>query len=389
MSTTTNPVRLLYCCSTLERGGPVAQLYAIVRHLDTTAFVPSILTLSLEPEDSMASEFDRLGIPRFSLGLGRATSVVLGPLGIANYLASNPVDVVHSFGIRADLFAAVCLRRVALLSTRHEPFFQHKVIKHGPLVGTAIELVHSGAMACMDRVVCVSRATTRTSFLGRLMRSTTIQNGIDVERVHPPTSQAKAELKRSLGIEVDRVVFAVVGSLEARKDPLTIIKAFRTAAGCDEAFLLFIGDGPLRCVCEERAGDMDNVSFTGFVGNVDRYLGAADVFVLAAHSEGLPMAVLEGLAAGLPVLLSRIPPCEEILEVEPNAGFLFDVKDVDHLSRLMDHMIHERREAMQVAARLIVEKRFNSLHMSRCYQHQYRTLVRTRSERGVREMRQS
>jgi glycosyltransferase involved in cell wall biosynthesis len=144
-----------------------------------------------------------------------------------------------------------------------------------------------------------------------------VQNGADLQRVG-----RVAEGVRPPGDGLFRVVS--VGRLEPVKDPLAMVAAFG-AAGDSGSRLQMIGAGSLEQDVRrdiEAAGLGDQVDATGLVPRDDvfRAYARSDLFVSVSHGEGLPVAVMEAMAAGLPVVLSDIPPHREVvdgLEVVP------------------------------------------------------------------------
>ncbi|MFL6621734.1 MAG: glycosyltransferase family 4 protein [Sulfurifustaceae bacterium] len=182
------------------------------------------------------------------------------------------------------------------------------------------------------RIVCVSEsiaAWTRSRYPQQAASISVIENG--VEDVFLQVSA-----KRS-AVGHERCNFVTVGSLIVRKGVDRIIAALGKLSG--NTRLTIIGDGPEQSRLQELvdgAGLRERVEFTGAVppqAIADR-LAQADVFVLASRSEGRPNAVLEAMAAGLPVVASNIPGVDELIE-HGTTGFLFNPDSVDNLARHM------------------------------------------------------
>lgn len=178
-------------------------------------------------------------------------------------------------------------------------------------------------------------------------RSRVVQNGFDLERV----DRALAE---RAGPRTDRGFTVVsVGRLQAVKDPLAIVDAFARSFGDDpSARLVFVGAGELSEAVAARARDAglgDRVELTGLIprDQVFRRCADADVFVSASHGEGLPVAVLEAMAAGCPVILSDIPPHREVADGTTLIPFV-ETGDVEgfaeQLRRVRALGVDERRD---------------------------------------------
>ena len=141
-------------------------------------------------------------------------------------------------------------------------------------------------------------------------------------------------MRAKLGLPLGSRVGVSVGALSARKDPLTVVKAIRSI---DDASLVvaFLGHGALAADCRRLAAGDSRVRFVGQVADVTPWLRAADFLVSASRAEGLPNAVLEAIACGLPVVLSDIEPHRELLDPVPTAGIAVPVGDEQALARAM------------------------------------------------------
>ena len=157
--------------------------------------------------------------------------------------------------------------------------------------------------------------------IGVTTRIEYIPNGVNLQRFHPaqsePERQAGLALRERFGIPVDHQVIVAVGAVMPRKAPDEIIKAWRSLLPrYPNTHLLFVGprsdqhDPKLVKFGGEIAdliatsGAADKVHFAGVVDDVECYLRASDIFVLASKREGTPNSVLEAMASGLPALVT-------------------------------------------------------------------------------------
>jgi glycosyltransferase involved in cell wall biosynthesis len=116
-------------------------------------------------------------------------------------------------------------------------------------------------------------------------------------------------------VAADELVVASVGRFEPQKNPLGLIAAFaRAAAGRPAMLLVMAGEGSLLETSRALAGKLGaRVSFPGLIERVPEMLAACDIFALASHWEGAPMAVIEAMAAGLPVVATAVGGVPELV----------------------------------------------------------------------------
>jgi glycosyltransferase involved in cell wall biosynthesis len=136
-------------------------------------------------------------------------------------------------------------------------------------------------------------------------RILSLPNGVDLDVYRPARPAERTELRGRLGLPPARFVGTFVGRLHPVKDVDTLLGA---AARVPELTLVVIGDGPERARLEAEAarlGLADRVSFRGSSEAVGDFLRASDAFLLSSRGEGMSNALLEGMACGLPCLVSR------------------------------------------------------------------------------------
>lgn len=156
-----------------------------------------------------------------------------------------------------------------------------------------------------------------------------IPNAVDIE-VLQEQFLTRQEARNELNLDVGDFVFGAHGRLAGVKGFDYLLQAFAPLARKNVgAKLLLIGDGPLRLTLQQSAenlGIAEQVIFAGYRETASRYLPALDVFVMPSQSEGLSIALLEAMAAGLPVLASDIPSIEGAVADQESLLPVGDVK---------------------------------------------------------------
>ncbi len=158
-------------------------------------------------------------------------------------------------------------------------------------------------------------------------------------------SEQRPALRERFGIASGAVVFLFVGKLEAKKNPMDVLKALASLHPPSDACLLMVGDGPLRAECEAFATAQHlPVRFTGFLNQSalpDAY-AAADVLVLPSDAgETWGLVVNEAMASGRPAIVSRSAGCCRDLVMDGETGYAFDLHDGCRLAALMNLYIHD------------------------------------------------
>lgn len=181
-----------------------------------------------------------------------------------------------------------------------------------------------------------------------------IRNGVDASRFSPATAGERAEARARFGLPEAAPVFAFVGSGFERKGLGGTLRAFARMAGEAGACLLVAGTDRRASryrALARRLGVEGAVRFLGGVEDVRPVLHAADAFVLPTLYDPFPNAVLEALAAGLPVITSTSCGAAEVITPGAN-GFVVDALDLDAIVDAMRRLADRRgRDARAAAAR--------------------------------------
>lgn len=222
-----------------------------------------------------------------------------GVVELRRALAAFGPDLVTLHSSKAGTLGRLAARGlgVPVIYTAHGwPF-----IESVPVVGrTVYRLVERLTAPLADRLVTVSEADRA------LARRAGVGTPAQLVRVHNGVHDVPAELRARPGEGPARLV--VVARLDVPKDPFTLLRALARLRA-REWTLEWIGDGPRRAPAERLAASLglaDRCRFVGAQGDVAERLARASVLLLPTDREGLPLSVLEGMRAGLPVIASAV-----------------------------------------------------------------------------------
>ena len=281
----------------------------------------------------------------------------------------------------AAVFAKLLLGKPVLvkISTADE-FSERRELERLPLFPLRRWLLQR-----VDRFVVVNRLACQ-EFAGLRIapdRMMQIPNGVVVPREVAFDEKARQAARARLGLRWKSIVL-FVGRLSAEKNLSTLIDAWPAIVRAQpDANLLLVGDGgTFRNVESElrehvhRLGLGQQVHFMGRTSEVSDFLIAADLFVLPSETEGMSNALLEAMAAGLPVVATRIPGNLEVIRDGEN-GRLVETHDAAQFSTVITHLLTSREEACRLgrAARRTVEERFTMQRIGQAYQTLYAELV--------------
>ncbi len=179
-----------------------------------------------------------------------------------------------------------------------------------------------------------------------------------------------------MGVPTDALLLGVGVRFTEQKGLRYLLEAMpKVHEAVPNTHLVMAGYGPLAEELEKTAASLDVDTVTHFVGarlDMVEVLLALDVYVLPSVWEGLPMVLLEAMAAGLPVVASRVGGVPEAVEHE-RTGLLVQPRRPAELAAALIALLRdeERRRAYGLAARRAFEERFTAQHMTRRYAELY------------------
>ena len=368
--------KIIYLFPDLKRSGPTNQLFNLIKFIDRSIYVPYIVTLSSEGNDSRWDDFESLGCKMECLDISGIKSVTLDTRKMKAVVNKIRPDIIHSQGFRCDIISSkILVKEYPVLTTVRGIIQDGYPMQYGRIKGAIYCMLHAHGIRRMGKIVGVSKAVTHNlvNRYGSLV--CTILNGVDTELYQPaPSDEEKSIIRRKLGIPSERRVFVTVGHLTEGKNPDKIINAFR-ALFMAQDYLVVVGSGPLQGKCQKAMGNSKNVKLAGRVSNVNEYLKASDYYISASRSEGMPNSVLEAMACGLPCILSLISSHEEIINMNRKSGALFSLNDADGLEKCLRMMCDRQYDDMKNNTLDTVNSNLSAAIMADRYQALYKEMI--------------
>jgi glycosyltransferase involved in cell wall biosynthesis len=211
------------------------------------------------------------------------------------------------------------------------------------------------------------------------LRVTVIYNGIDLLRFDPQ-APLRDTVRKELKLSADDFVLMQVARLDYLKDHGTSLQtvALLKSAGLPVK-LVIVGDGPERVKIEKQHAELqlgDSVRMLGQRSDIPRLIQAADALLLTSISEGIPLTLIEGMAAGLPIVATDVGGVSEVVEQEVT-GLLAPPRNPQQLSAQIRRLMSdpELRIRYGQAGRQRAERLFSEPEMHRQYREAYRRVT--------------
>lgn len=298
-------MRVLHVITGLAAGGAEQQLRLLLRHQDAEVEVAALTNLG-----SVAAAIRADGTVVHDIGM-RGNTDVAGLPRLVRLIRAGRFDVVHTHLFRACLYGRVAARLAgvrAVVATEHSLGDEHI---EGRRLSPGIRGLYLATERLGRTTIAVSATVARrlTAWGVPASRIDLIPNGIEAGAYRFDPAR-RAGLRAELGIAPDRIVVGSVGRLVPGKRTDLMLRA---VAGQPDVTAVVVGEGPERPALTSLARELGlDAVFTGESTDVPGLLSVLDLFVSPSAEETFGLAVIEALAAGLPVLYTACPALDDL-----------------------------------------------------------------------------
>jgi glycosyltransferase involved in cell wall biosynthesis len=360
----TRPPRAITICHPvwrLDPGGLERQLLGAVSRLPAERFRHVVVVRGLEPDEKLPAE---LSAP--NVVVVRDDSGAKAPAWssrLVSLLTEHSVDVVHVRGLTMLLDVLTAARQVEgvrIAFSFHG--FEHPDIS---LPAHRRTVWRQAVLACDDRWAVSASAAEAIARQLKISAHVlgVVHNGVDATRFCP--ARDRDEVRRRLGLPVDRTIVLCVGNLKPIKGHEVLLEAIRQVGdAARSATFVFVGQdyrgGRLQDWKRQYLPDVD-VRFPGRQDDSPQWYQAADVFVQPSLWDGMPNALLEAMSCGLPSIGSAIGGIAEVIDHDLT-GLLVPPGDAKEMCVALARLLGDSalRQRLGDAAASAVRERFNA-----------------------------
>lgn len=368
-------MKVLHLISGGDTGGAKTHLYTLLKGLEEEISVSMVCFRPGEFLDGARA----LGIDarlveqknRFDMGALRA---------IVKMIEREKFDLIHCHGARAN-FNALYLRRrvdIPMVTTLHSDYlldFKDNFIKD-----KIFTPLNRYALTRFSYYIAVTEAFKQMLIErgfpeGKIF---VVYNGIDMQKEEVHIDKEDLLARYHLERYRDRTLFVTAARLDVVKDHRSLLEAIAMRKeALKTAHFLIAGSGADEAYLKEyvaREGLSDLVSFLGQVDDPFSVYYAADVNVLTSVSESFPYALLEGAKAKLPFIATDVGGIDEMAA---DAGFIFEPRDVETLSKLLVYALDHPEEMKERGRALydFVNRHFSQIAMAQTHEAIYRRIL--------------
>jgi glycosyltransferase involved in cell wall biosynthesis len=366
-------VKIVFIIDSLQRYGTQRFLTHLVRGLRDLGYVQTVIALNNRSDADIEDELSSAGCSIIRIGKFALLLAGAGWFRLVAILRRSKPDLVLTMLDFADTLGrpaarlAGCGQLVTLIRARNlaKPPWRRWLDRH--TITWADKVVFNS-----ERIV--SYGLEREGIRERQVR--VIPNG--VEDLRARSGSLRSDRRKELDLKPTTLLLGWMGRLSRQKNLPLLLRACSRLTSTREYKILILGDGPERArtlsvACELKLND--RVIWLGSRSDVEGWLATMDLFVHTADFEGMPNALMEAMAMGLPVIASDVDGNRELIQ-DGISGFLVPAGDVAAFAGRIDELISNRDLAnrMGEAAHHHILERFSIARMIQAYHELFLSL---------------
>lgn len=351
-------VKVLELIDTGFIGGGQIHILLLSRYINKNHFEISVASTSEGPFKTLV---EQEGLKFFDVCLKRIFSIK-SLQNLESIVTSEKIEIVHSHGTVAGMYAKVLKRRNPYIKLFHTVHGYHYLYSPNFFKRNFVKLIERALVNYPDVYILLTDYEISLGLKDKIIinnRTFKIPCGIELEEYSKASRDPLTA--KNLGINDNSFIIGNISRFDIQKNQKLLIEILpEIIKNIPEVQLLLVGEGKLKRMCEQLAakvGVSDRVIFAGARTDVKKIFPLIDIFVFPSKWEGLSLTLMESMASGNCIVASNIPPNRELIDMNQN-GFLFDLNNkVDLINKIIKlYKNPELRESFALKAKRSVKK---------------------------------
>ncbi|NQT32164.1 MAG: glycosyltransferase [Candidatus Omnitrophica bacterium] len=365
--------KVIHMVEDLEVGGMESIVLAIACGIDRDKYDPEVWCV--HKRGGFLEKLEAAGIKVVDMGINSCYNPK-GIMKLSSSLKEARPDIVHTHSYFVNVAGRIAAR---MAGVPRVVTHIHNAYVHYSFLNCVIEKILS---YFTDKIICCSEAVRNFAIKKEKInfsKLAVIYNGIDLQRFdHMPE---KAVARRSLGINDDEILITSVASLTEKKGQKYLVEAAADIVKeHSNVKIMLVGKGPLKNKLEEDARRLNlssSIVFLGVRHDIPEILGASDIFVLPSLVEGLSLAIIEAMAAGLAVVATNVGGNPEVVH-DGITGTIIPPEDPEALSEAVKALLLDNRKLKTMGwdGRRVCREEFSQEIMIRKIEQLYDSLIK-------------
>ena len=292
-------------------------------------------------------------------------------------LKNQHIDILHCHELKSRLYGLIAARarNIPVVTTHHNWTGANRLVK-------IFECLDALYIRFFDRIIAVSEELKLSMLKFKIpaKRITVILNGINLKEFQGDQKDITS-LRKKIGIKVGEKIIGNVGRLSVEKGH----KLFLTTAELIKKEypaiqFVIVGNGPLEGelkILVDKLGLKENVFFTGFCQDVQQIYSIMDIYLSTSVVEGTPMAMMEAMAMGVPVVATKVGGVSGLLQ-QNQGGILLDNNEPEKIADSVIDLLKNPDKLARLAANAQknIEENHSALQMVRQYENIYMNIIK-------------
>ncbi len=282
---------------------------------------------------------------------------------IRHYIFNQNIDLIHCHGYKSDFYGFFSAKNIPKIATNH-------LWKGNDFKSKFYFFIDKWILKYFNHVVAVSNEIQNDMIRKYINNTSVVHNGVDTNIFIPRSKNNN--LLAEFGVKTGDFVLGMISSLTPEKGHLYAINAFnKLYVNHTNIKLVIVGEGVLKNKLQNKVISLNlnsHIIFAGKRSDIPELFSIFDLFLMPSLQEGLPMALLEAMASGIPVIASKVGEISNVITHNEN-GFLISPRNTDLLRNILNTILINKDILKAISNNAVnhIRNNYSSIKMTKQY----------------------